>query len=516
MMHALPKPLLDYWQGHMSTVHRPVYMQIDGEGRMISCGGDLAHFGLKPPPEHMPVEDEAIFLTGLLPLKTERMILPNLETAPGVFADIYLFKEKSGITWVLLMDTTEQETKLRAVIQKSNELQLKELEYRKLLCDNIPAKVLEQLDTAVFRILPGNRFEVLGQLPKWFEGAMGRNSEGGNKGKEPNPAESFSFLEYFITYEAAKLWEQPGEDMVSSGLWIETDGASREYYLEATALWVKDEKVLLVRKVDTHENKSQDHIQTGRERALEYEKLTKSKQQLKSFMAEMSHELRTPLTAILGYSQMISNYDTGNLSKKQQKGLNLILYCGQRLLTIINNLLDLSRIEAGKIDLEKAPLSLDQLLEELGTMVTALIRKKDITFHLKADSNMPRRIITDGEKLNRVLINLLGNAAKFTKKGEIRLSAGATGRQLYFFVKDTGIGISKEHQAEIFESYVQVGGSQTSEQRSGSSGLGLNLCKKLVSILGGKITVSSELGKGAEFSFYIPLEAAPEDDEKQS
>ncbi|MCP4217882.1 MAG: hypothetical protein GY765_24785, partial [bacterium] len=150
MKPVLPKPLLDYWQGYMSTVHHPVYIQVDGEGRMISYGGDFARFGLNVPTPHTLVEDEAIFLTGLLPLKAERMILPNLETTTGVFADIYLFKEKTGITWVLLMDTTKRETKLRAVIQKSNELQLKEFQYRKLISDNIPARVLELLGTALF------------------------------------------------------------------------------------------------------------------------------------------------------------------------------------------------------------------------------------------------------------------------------------------------------------------------------------------------------------------------------
>jgi signal transduction histidine kinase len=507
MKQALPKPLLDYWHGYTSAVHQPVYLQINKEGRVISYGGKLAHFGLNEPLINMPVEEEAIFLTGLLPLKMERMILPNLETTPGVIADIHLFKEISGITWVLLLDTTEQETKLRAVIQKSNELQLKEIQYLKLISDNIPAQVLNQMNTALFRILPENRFEVVGSLPEWFAATLGRCIEDKEDGVVLQLSECYPFLEYFLDYEAAKLWEQPGNDMITSGPWTETDEASQEYFLEASALWVKNEKILLVRQLDFHYNNFHNHIQTGRERSLAFEKLNKSKQLLKSFMADMSHELRTPLNAILGYSQMISKFQGSNLTEKQLKGLKLILFSGQRILTIINSLLDLSRIEAGKTDIVKAPLSLDELFEELENMMQALIREKDITFCLKVAPSLPRLIITDGEKLNRVLVNLLGNAAKFTKKGEIRLSTYSSGTQLYFFVKDTGIGISKEHLEEIFESYAQVEGSKTRENRQvGSTGLGLTLCKKLVSLLGGNITVSSELGEGSVFSFYIPLE----------
>ncbi|MCP4217622.1 MAG: hypothetical protein GY765_23470, partial [bacterium] len=361
-------------------------------------------------------------------------------------------------------------------------------------------------------ILPENSFEVVGRLPKWFFDAMGLSQEEECNCENLQPAECFPFLEYFLTYEVAKLWEQPGESMVTSGLWIETDKADREYYLEASALWVKDEKVLMVRKLDARDNNFHNYIQTGREQALACEKLNKSKQLLKSFMAEVSHELRTPLTAILGYSKLISDFHCDNLSEKQLKCLTLIHLSGRRLLSIINTLLDLTRIEAGKTDLVKAPLSPHRLFEDLEDMVTALIREKDITFRLQIDGNFPRRIITDGEKLHRILINLLGNAAKFTRKGEILLRVCPQGQQLYFFVKDTGIGISKEHQVDIFESYARVEDSRGEEQRrEGSSGLGLNLCKQLVTLLGGEITLRSEKGKGAEFFFYIPLEIEPGD-----
>lgn len=513
MKQTLPKPLMNYWQEYTSAAHHPVYMQIDSEGRMISHGGELARFGLVEPQENTPVEDVAIFLIGLLPLKTERMILPNMETAPGVFADIHLFKESSGITWVLLLDRTEQEIRLRAVIQKSNELQLKELQYRKLISDNIPAQVLKKMNIALFRILPEGHSQVVGRLPQWFSNAIAKCAKEEGNGKEPQPDQCFPFLEYFLTYEAAKLWEQPGEGMITSGLWTETDDEDREYYLEASAMWVKDEKILLVQQVDTMGNQFHNHIQTSRERALACEKLNKSKQLLKSFMADMSHELRTPLSAILGYSQLISDYHNDNLTEKQLKSLRLIHYSGQQLMTIINSLLDLARIEAGKTNVVTAPLALDELFFKLENMVNALVRKKDITFCLNVADNLPRHIITDGEKLNRVLINLLGNAAKFTDRGEICLSVHSKGPQLHIAVKDTGIGISKEHQNEIFESYFQVEGAQTREHRKlGSSGLGLALCKKLVSLLGGKSPSVVKWVRARPFPFTFPWKSPPKMD----
>jgi signal transduction histidine kinase/CheY-like chemotaxis protein len=509
MKQSLPRPVLDYMQSFNIGRHYPAFLKLSPAGLVKEFGGDLERFGISSPPLDTPAGDTALYLEGMLPLKTPTIILPGLETTPGVFADIHMFKENHSFTWVVFLDATELETKLRSILQKTNELQLKESQYRKSLAENVPAHVLMHLNIALFQRVEPDRYKVVGELPQWFKDAFTRCDV--PTGDQPQPHHCFPFLEYFLHYEAPKIWDAVSEDMLTSDLWIETDPSNREYYLEAAALWLKNKKILMIRRVDEEHGHFHPHIQKGREKSLAYERLKKTERFLKSFIANMSHELRTPMNAIMGISRMFTNYYADNLTEKQKEGLQLIHQSGKRLLDIINSLLDLTKIEAGKMDLLTAPLVLEDLLRGMEKMTQALIKdkNKDISVRLRLTAGLPRRIVADEGKLNQVLVNLLGNAVKFTKKGEIRLSCYVHGEQLYFTVKDTGIGISSEHLTDIFESFVQADGSMTREY--GGTGLGLALCKKLVKLMDGNISVHSELNKGSVFTFFIPYEISDED-----
>ena len=236
------------------------------------------------------------------------------------------------------------------------------------------------------------------------------------------------------------------------------------------------------------------------------EKASRSKSE---FLANMSHEIRTPMNGVLGMSQLMK--DTP-LSAEQEEYVEAISTSADNLLKIINNILDLSRIELGKFQLHNDTVNLCELLEELKTFFTPALEEKELVFSIACPSDLPV-LRTDGGSLRQVLINLIANAVKFTQQGSVAVSVellGKTGAEcsLGFRVSDTGIGISKEAQASIFHEFRQVDGSHTREH--GGSGLGLAISQKIVEQFGGQLTVSSEPDKGSEFAFNMTVDIEEE------
>jgi signal transduction histidine kinase/CheY-like chemotaxis protein len=220
------------------------------------------------------------------------------------------------------------------------------------------------------------------------------------------------------------------------------------------------------------------------------------------FLANISHELRTPMNGILGISGMLLKYNNQNLTDKQLEGLKGILQSGNRLLDLINDLLDLSKIEAGKMAVVQAPFSLGQLLYNLRIIVNNLIKSKKLQFVIRENDSILDRIISDEKKLYQILLNLLGNSVKFTDKGNITLHVHVLNNKLYFEVTDEGIGISKEYIHQVFEEFKQVDNSTTRKYQG--TGLGLAICKKLVHLLDGQIEIESEVNVGTLVRFHVP------------
>jgi len=220
-----------------------------------------------------------------------------------------------------------------------------------------------------------------------------------------------------------------------------------------------------------------------------------------SFLANMSHELRTPLNGILGYAQILLRDKTA--SQEQHDGLKVINRSGEYLLTLINDVLDLAKIEASRIELYPTDFHFGEFLESIAQLFQMRAQQKDIAFNYEPLSILPEGVYADEKRLRQVLINLLGNAVKFTQKGGVTLKVGYDDDDnLRFQVEDTGIGISAEEIEKIFEPFKQVGDQR---YRAEGTGLGLSITKKLVEMMGGQLHVRSELGKGSTFWITLSL-----------
>jgi signal transduction histidine kinase len=223
------------------------------------------------------------------------------------------------------------------------------------------------------------------------------------------------------------------------------------------------------------------------------------------FMATMSHELRTPLNAIIGYTDLLDLQIAGPLAPRQLEQLERIRASSGHLLTVIEQILTFSRVGAGKEHLYVERLDAVELASECASLVEPIARQKGLAFvvELPADATP---LVTDAVKLRQVLLNVLSNAVKFTDAGEVSLQLRAGARFVTFEVTDTGIGIAQEHRERIFEPFWQVHGG--SKRRSGGTGLGLTVSRHLTNLLGGELTVESEVGRGSRFSVRIPAAAA--------
>jgi signal transduction histidine kinase len=220
------------------------------------------------------------------------------------------------------------------------------------------------------------------------------------------------------------------------------------------------------------------------------------------FLANMSHELRTPLNAIIGFSEVLTERMFGDLNEKQDEYLKDIHASGQHLLSLINDILDLSKIEAGRMELEVKDFDLSQAISNAVTLVRERAGRRGIALHQAVDQRLGQ-IRGDERKIKQVLLNLLSNALKFTPEGgRVDVRAGAVEGMAEVSVTDTGVGIAPEDQEAVFEEFRQVG---TADKKVEGTGLGLTLSRKFIELHGGQIWVKSEVGRGSTFTFTLPL-----------
>ncbi|MGI9518730.1 MAG: PAS domain S-box protein [Pirellulaceae bacterium] len=249
-------------------------------------------------------------------------------------------------------------------------------------------------------------------------------------------------------------------------------------------------------------------MQQAQQAAEEARAAAESANRAKSdFLSHMSHELRTPLNGILGYAQILQR--DSEVTGGQRNHVQSIVNCGEHLLTLINDVLDLSKIEAGKVEVDAQPCNLHKLLQAVGDIVGQRARGKGLKFEMVVSPEVPQCIVTDAAKLRQILINLAGNAVKFTEQGSVTVSiAESPTGTLHLEVIDTGIGMSEHEVQVIFDAFRQVEAGKD----AGGTGLGLSICKRLAEAMDGGISVTSTPGEGSTFSVRLPLVEAPHDE----
>jgi signal transduction histidine kinase len=220
------------------------------------------------------------------------------------------------------------------------------------------------------------------------------------------------------------------------------------------------------------------------------------------FLANMSHELRTPLNAIIGFTRIVMRRSQEQIEPKQYENLEKILASGQNLLALINAILDLSKVEAGRVEVNPAEVALAPVLEQCLRTVEPLLKGDAVTLVKEFDGELPQ-MYADEEKLRQIVINLLSNAVKFTTSGSIRLRAQAANGLLAIAVADTGIGIAADKLGLIFEEFEQADASST--RVHGGTGLGLAIARRLARLMGGDISIESTPGSGATFTLRLPV-----------
>jgi len=220
------------------------------------------------------------------------------------------------------------------------------------------------------------------------------------------------------------------------------------------------------------------------------------------FLYYMSHEFRTPLGSILSVARLLSDEVDGRLSGEQQRQVGFIRNAARELSEMVDDLLDLAKVEAGRVTISPAWFDLVDIFSALRGMFKPILGNFEVSLIMEDPVDVPR-VYTDDKRLSQILRNFVSNALKFTQRGEVRVTAVRDGDHVVFAVSDTGIGIAREHQHALFQDFVQV--DSPIQKRLRGTGLGLSLSKRLAELLGGTVAVDSELGRGSTFSVRIPI-----------
>ncbi|RZK38284.1 MAG: response regulator [Pedobacter sp.] len=329
-----------------------------------------------------------------------------------------------------------------------------------------------------------------------------------NIGVAIHVAQNRKKLQEFLEETQAQAEELQAQHSELEGLNAELEAQTQKIQASEEELRVQQEELLQSnQELEERSSLLEERNQTIQERNIEIqqkaEQLELSTKYKSEFLANMSHELRTPLNSILLLSKLMA--DNEELDKEYTEYAEVIQSSGQGLLTLIDEILDLSKIESGKMKLEIDKISVDEVVSDLKSLFNPIAKHKNLEFEITTDEDIPNLMETDKMRLEQILKNLLSNAFKFTSQGKVSLalSADLNYKTITFNVKDTGIGIAADKLNIIFQAFQQADGS--TRRKFGGTGLGLSISKELAKLLGGDIKLSSTEGLGSEFSLSVPI-----------
>ena len=327
------------------------------------------------------------------------------------------------------------------------------------------------------------------------------------------------------TQQQSEELMQQSEELKATNEELETQAAALKEFqeeletqqaeLEVTNARLKEKTEELQSQKDEIERRNWD-LMAAREELEERSKdLVLASKYKSEFLANMSHELRTPLNSLLLLSRALADNKEGNLTQHQQESAEIIVDAGKDLLNLINEILDLSKIEAGRVELELEEVLLEDIADNVENMFHYMAEKKGLALHIEVEPSLPLSLLTDRKRLEQILKNFLGNALKFTEQGEVKITFArpqpgtrfrredlSASTSLAIKVADTGIGIALEKQKIIFEAFQQADGS--TGRKYGGTGLGLSISRELANLLGGEIQLNSTPGVGSVFTLYLP------------
>ncbi len=367
---------------------------------------------------------------------------------------------------------------------------------------NAPGQLdlLAALGYAVFERIGAASFQLVEPSPDWLPpGSL---------------TEAFPFLEVFLP-DAEQFWGNPGDrQALNSDFWTQTGASGNELHFCAIAA-AGERQFLLIECTEQRFQQARSFVQYAHEMSLARdliarlsEDLERASQAKSEFLARMSHEIRTPMNALLGVAELLSETP---LNDEQSKYVRLFRRAGDSLLNIINDILDFSKVEAGQIELEKIEFDLAEVVEEAVEIAAVSARAKGLKVGSRVQPGMPTRLIGDPGRLRQILLNLLGNATKFTERGELAVLVELdpepqTQGSLHFSVSDTGVGIPADRLSTIFDSFTQADASTT--RKYGGTGLGLAISKRFAELMGGRIWAESTLGVGSTMHFTARFSVA--------
>jgi signal transduction histidine kinase/CheY-like chemotaxis protein len=373
--------------------------------------------------------------------------------------------------------------------------------------------VFVALDLALLRVRPDESFDAVGEFPQW----CARFGLTAGVGLSRSTLETtFPFLTVFLA-DAAEFWSEGRQGCLESDTWVQRDPEGAGISLVASAVSSASGSFLVLGIPGSRLDRQRSVLQRARDSGLAYERLERHARQveirrreieklneLKSdFLASMSHELRTPLNSIMGFSDLLIQGRAGTLSPRQQEFVGHVKGAADHLLKLINDVLDLSRIDAGEVQLHPEDLTLADVLDELLPALQAHAAQKGINLEVH---DVGHSVYADPLRLKQIIINLVSNALKFTPgNGCVKVTAVSGGSDTTIAVIDNGVGIPLDEQSAIFEKFYQARSPGPVVE---GTGLGLAITKRLVEQHGGRIWVESEVGVGSRFVFTLPPRGA--------